>query len=351
MRKGTPLTKENICFAQLLQKVGYRTAVAGKWQLPGLPPEYGFDHWSLWVANTPLPEGVEHKGAESTNPKHYNYMWPPRYWYPGIIQNGEYLPTTIDDYGPDIHSQFLIDFMLKDSGKPFFAYYPMVLTHDPFFATPDTIEPDDAKATYSDQEVNFKSNVEYVDKTISKMLTQLEENELLNNTAVIITGDNGTLGRGKGRTQEIGVWEPLIVSWPSQISNGGVRRELVDFSDIFPTLMDMAKASIPSDYVYDGRSFLPLLQGGSYNEREYIFSYKDDRQLVRDKRWLMEGDGRFFDCGENRNPRGYKLYREVSNSTEPEILEAKRRFEVYLSDKPKGAWNRVKKKTTGVERK
>ena len=351
MRKETPLTRDNICFAQLLQKAGYRTAVAGKWQLPGLPPEYGFDQWSLWVCNSLLPEDVEHEGVETTNPKSYNYMWPARYWYPGIIQDGEYLPTTIEDYGPDIHSQFLIDFMLKDSDKPFFTYYPMILTHDPFFPSPDTVESDDQKSGASNQGRHFKSNIEYLDKIISSILTHLDKKELLHNTAIIITGDNGTLGRGKGATKEIGVREPLIVSWPDQISNGGVRRELVDFSDIFPTLMDMAKARIPSDYIHDGRSFLPLLQGGSYNEREFIFSYKDDHQLVRDKRWLLEGDGRFFDCGDNRDPRGYKLYGEVTDSTEPEVMKAKKRFEMYLSDKPKGAWNRVKKKTTGVGRK
>jgi arylsulfatase A len=233
--------------------------------------------------------------------------------------------------------------MLKDSDRPFFAYYPMILTHDPFFPTPDTVESDDQKFGASNQERNYESNIEYVDKIISKILTELENKKILHNTAIIITADNGTLKRGKGKVQEIGVREPLIVSWPDQISNGGVRRELVDFSDIFPTLMDMAKASIPSDYIHDGRSFLPLLQGGSYSEREFVFSYLDVRQLARDKRWLMEGDGRFFDCGENRDPRGYKLYREVTNSTEAEVLEAKKRFEVYLSEKPKPTWPRKKK--------
>jgi arylsulfatase A-like enzyme len=174
-----------------------------------------------------------------------------------------------------------------------------------------------------------------MDHVIGKILDALEEKGLRENTAIIITADNGTCcGRGKGQAKEIGCWEPLFVHWPGYVENQGVKSELIDFSDIFPTLADIAGAKIPEDYIHDGRSFLPLLMGEPYEEREFIFSFLDEKRLVRDRRWLLEGDGRFFDCGENRNPRGYKEYREVTGSDDPEVLKAKARFEKFLEDKP-----------------
>lgn len=270
-------------------------------------------------------------------------MKPARFWYPSIIQNGEYFPTDAEVYGPDVHSDFLIDFMTQESDKPFCAYYSMVLTHDPFYPTPETVKSEDEKFGASDQKRNFKANVEYMDRTIGKILKRLEEKGLRENTFVLITADNGTLGRGKGQATENGLREPMIVHWPGKIENQGVKRELIDFSDIFPTVMDVAKVKIPKDYAHDGHSFLPLLTNNKYDEREFIFGYLDTRRLVRDKRWLLEGDGKFYDCGENRNPRGYKEYKLVTNSTEPEVLEAKRRFAEFLEDKPAPEWKNKKK--------
>ena len=334
MKKNIPLPDENIIFAQLLQEAGYRTAVAGKWQLPGDPPAYGFDESNLWAYRSMLPEGVNHPGIETTDSSKYNFMKPARFWYPSILRNGEYLPTTIDDYGPDVHTDFLIDFMTRESEKPFLAYYPMVLTHDPFFPTPVTVRSNEEKSGASDMDRNFKANVEYMDRCIGRMLDALDKNGLRKNTVVIVTADNGTLRRGKGAAKEIGVWEPLIVHWPGKIKDLGVKPELIDFSDIFPTLADIAGITVPEDYYQDGRSFLPLLLGHTYVEREFVFSYLDTRRLVRDKRWLLEGDGRFFDCGENRNPRGYREYIDVTQSNDPEVLNAKKRFMKFLEDKP-----------------
>ena len=334
MKRSDPLPEENLIFSQPLKAAGYRTAVAGKWQLPGLPPQYGFDHYSLWAYKSMLPEGVEHPGVESLDSTKYNFMKPARFWHPSVIQDGAYLPTTANEYGPDVHTDFLIDFMLEEAGGPFLAYYPMVLTHDPFYPSPLTVEREEEKFGASDQERNFKSNVEYMDRCIGRILDSLEAHGLRERTAVIVTADNGTLRRGKGSATETGVWEPLIVHWPGKVEGAGVRKELVDFSDIFPTVVDMAGMVVPEGYAHDGRSFLPLLTGGEYQEREFIFSYLDTRRLVRDRRWLLEGDGSFFDCGEKRNPRGYKEYTDVTESKDPEVIAARARFQEFLADKP-----------------
>ena len=43
-------------------------------------------------------------------------------------------------YGPDVHCEYVIDFMERHRSRPFFAYYPTNLVHAPFDPTPDSRE-------------------------------------------------------------------------------------------------------------------------------------------------------------------------------------------------------------------
>lgn len=58
---------------------------------------------------------------------------------------------------------------------------------------------------------------------------------------------------------------------------------------------------------------------------EWIFSYLADKRMLCDKRWLLEGDGRFYDCGNSRDWTGY---RDVTHSNDPEVVAARKRFAV-----------------------
>jgi arylsulfatase A len=162
----------------------------------------------------------------------------------------------------------------------------------------------------------------------------------------LFTGDNGTGGQGKGQPTELGARVPMIANCPGTVKPLGVNDELVDLSDIFPTLMDFAGAKIPKGHIIDGQSFAPLLRGEKGSTREWIYSYLGDRQILRTKRWLLEDNspnhpGRFYDCGDSRDGTGYK---EVTNSTAPEVLTAKKRFKEILADKPLPVVKEAKKK-------
>jgi hypothetical protein len=116
----------------------------------------------------------------------------------------------------------------------------------------------------------------------------------------------------------------------------GASDELVDLSDVLPTLADFAGAKLPKGQIIDGQSFVSLLRGEKGPAREWIYSYLGDRQILRTKRWLLEDNGpdhpgRFFDCGDGRDGTGYK---DVTDSTAPEVLVAKRLFKEILADKP-----------------
>src|SRR5690606_15017299 len=105
-----------------------KTAVAGKWQVndfriqPEAMVSHGFDDYCMWT------------GYEADNPPSAE-----RYWNP-YLHTKEGSKTYTGQFGEDIFTAFLIDFMQKHRDEPMFLYYPMCITHVPFTSTPD--EPD-----------------------------------------------------------------------------------------------------------------------------------------------------------------------------------------------------------------
>ncbi|UCC98722.1 MAG: sulfatase-like hydrolase/transferase [Phycisphaerales bacterium] len=366
-RRGGPVAgslEDNIArhltFAQVLRPLGYATAHAGKWQLTGAIPtlvrECGFDEYCMWAYKHNLPPGVEHTGGWEGRPGSKTS----RYWHPSIVKNAQYLPTGPDDYGPDVFTDFVVDFITRHRNEPFFVYYPMCLTHGPFYVTPETVRSEQGK--FENLRSNFKANVEYMDKLVGRIVKALDASGLRENTVVLFTGDNGTGGQGKGQPTELGARVPMIANCPGLVKPSKASDELVDLSDILPTLVDFAGGTLPEGHEIDGRSFAPLLQGHNGPTREWIYSYLGDRQILRTKRWLLEDNGpghpgRFFDCGDSRDGTGYK---DVTDSTAPEVLTAKKRFREILADKPlpivteelaASRKNRASKKLKGDRRK
>ncbi len=264
----------------VMKTAGYSTCIAGKWQLNGLsypeqfpdwndptrPKQMGFDEYCLWQ--------LTHGRAEGE-----------RFSNPLIEQNGKLLETVPDDYGPDIFSDYVLDFIHRNRKNPFFIYYPMVLVHEPFVPTPDSEEWRDAGTRYRNDTSLFSDMVTYTDKIVGKIHDKLVEEGISEKTMVIFTGDNGThssivshtktrLVRGaKGNTINDGVHVPLLITWPEKIKEARVFNGLIEFSDFFATFCDLVDREAESD----GHSFLPLLEGGPYKEREYVKVHYDPR--------------------------------------------------------------------------
>jgi arylsulfatase A-like enzyme len=326
---------KHLTFAQVLKPRGYATAHAGKWQLTGAVPtlvhECGFDEYCMWAYKHNLPPGVEHTGGwEGAKGGKTS-----RYWHPSIVKNAEYLSTDPDDYGPDIFTDFVIDFIRRHRDEPFFVYYPMALTHGPFYVTPDSIRAGDDKFKNS-KEWNWQANVEYTDKLVGRIVDALKELDLWDNTMLMFTGDNGTGGNGKGQVTELGARVPGIVAGPGVVKQIGLSDELVDLSDVLPTLADLAGAELPAGHPIDGHSFAPLLRGEEFQGREWIYAYLGNGRVVRTKRWLLEKntpkqDGRLLDCGDCRDG---SRYRDVTDSQDAEVLAAWALMRKILADKP-----------------
>ena len=260
------LDKDEITFGNMMKSANYETAIAGKWQLHGGPrgtlaPACGFDNYCLW----------NYPGTSRS-----------RFWNPSLMRDGKLMETTEKDYGPDILTDYLIDFIGKNRSKPFFAYYPMLLVHSPFLKTPDSKI--DANRLISKSLTNFRDMTAYADKCVGRIVDALEEYGLREKTVIIYTTDNGTsrsltypYGKEKRNGEKAyatdgGTHAPLIVNCPGTIPPGIISDDLVDFSDLLPTIADITEVDLPKVKL-DGRSFWPQCLGKRGNSREYIFQY------------------------------------------------------------------------------
>jgi arylsulfatase A len=262
-----------VTFGNLLKQAGYATCITGKWQLgqeTDLPKRFGFDEHCLW----------QHTRR------------PPRYANPGLEINGVEKDFTNGEYGPDLVNDYALDFITRKKEGPFFLYYPMMLTHGPYQATPDS-KAWDPKAKGESVNVareHFGDMVTYMDKLIGKLVARLDALGIREKTLVLFLGDNGT-GRGtrskmgdreviggKGTTTDAGMHVPLIASWPGQTPAGTVSDDLVDSTDFLPTLLEAAGVPLPPKAALDGRSFFPQLRGKKGNPRSWIYCWYSPRQ-------------------------------------------------------------------------
>lgn len=299
------LDKSETTFGTMLKQHGYATAVAGKWQLHGPPngstaPDCGFDQYCLW----------NYPGTTAA-----------RYWNPSIQQDGQLLDTTPRDYGPDIFTSYLIDFIQANKDRPFFAYYPMVLVHSPFPVTPDTATGEGVQGRKDkDSLKNFRDMTRYADHCVKRIIDALDELGLREQTVVIYTTDNGT-GRGltypfrgesrkgeKAYATDGGTHAPLIVNCPGTVPPELVVDDLVDFSDFLPTLADITGAPLPP-VALDGRSFWPQCVGEPGQPRKWIFQYYYPKFAPAAKAHGGGVNGREIVWAQNQH---YKLYRDGS---------------------------------------
>jgi len=341
-------------FGNMLQEEGYRTAIAGKWQLNGLynnfpghddktrPNKAGFHEYCLW---------------QLTKGKNVNDGGGERFWSPALEKNGEMLSIEDlkDQYGPDILSDFVCDFMERNKEQPFFVYYPMVLVHDPFVPTPDTIgdrsrghEMNKQPKGKEARKENFVAMVQYMDKIIGKIVKKVEDIGQAENTLIVFTADNGThpsitsnwngrqITGGKGATKDMGTHVPLVAYWKGTTPKGKVIDDLVDFTDFYATFADVAKAKKGKDFPVDGRSFLPQLQGKKGDPREWVFLHyqpywnKEPGQYVRTENFKLYRDGRYYEV-----PKDLQEAQDLSKGgASKKAKEVQRRLEAFLAEVP-----------------
>jgi arylsulfatase A-like enzyme len=342
-------------FPRLFREAGYKTGIAGKWQINNLYDEpdalvrHGFDEHLVWpgsldpakltgddrsrfqraIAADDVPTTVELiQKTES------------RYWDPALIRNGR-REVHPGEYGPDLFQEFALDFLTRHRDEPFLLYYPMVLTHGATFTQPVVPTPANRDANRPHEEI-YGDMVAYADRLVGDVVAKLDELGLRDNTYVIIASDNGTesrlAARFRGRKVHGGLYTlteaggdtALVVNAPGRVP-GGRTVKLADFSDVFPTVCELTGVEIPRDLVLDGRSQAAVLRGvaGAKPAREWIFNQLHTRRVVRDERFKLYSTGELFDAEGDREET-----QNLAASDDPAAVAARTRLEAVLASLP-----------------
>ncbi len=286
---------EVVTVAEALKPAGYRTAHFGKWHLGG---------WGY------LPEQQGYDVSVVTAGRHFGFHVIGR--PPKKMPRDVYLAEFLTDRA--------VEFIAENKDRPFFIHLSHFAVHIPLEARDALIEKYRAKPKPEGGINNpvYAAMVEHVDRSVGRVLDELDRQGLTDNTLVIFTSDNGGLrrrydGKGevvttnaplrdeKGSLYEGGIREPLIVRWPGVVAAGSVCHEPTISIDFYPTLLEVAGAPRPAGHVLDGESLIPLLKQTGCLQRDAIYfhypHYHHSRPAgaVRCGRWkLIE----FFDTGD-----------------------------------------------------
>ena len=273
------LDRSQKTFAHYMKEAGYKTVVAGKWQLgkeKDSAQHFGFDKSLLWQQTL----GAKRQGTKFDS-RHVN---------PVLELNGEKVAYENGEFSADLFVDFIDKFMKENQGSPVFAYYPMVLPHCPFVPTPGTKDFDSksyGSPTYKGKAKYFKDMVNHIDKMIVKIRENLKAIGEDQNTLIIFTGDNGTdrpvktkfqgkvIAAGKGKMDDFGTRVPLIVNFPGTSKVGLVTDELVDFTDFLPTIAEVAGVKL--DENIDGVSFIPTITGEGERSKQQVYIWYGKR--------------------------------------------------------------------------
>jgi arylsulfatase A-like enzyme len=327
-----PKEAEDQTFSRYLQRAGYATAIAGKWQLcllgddPLHPRRLGFDQWDLFGW---------HEG--------------PRFYEPMIYRNGKVRQDTLGHYGPDLYQKSLIEFMKANRDQPFLAYYSMALAHE----VTDDLNPPVPHGPF-DRYDDYAEMVAEMDRAVGRLVAALNALQLREKTLVLFLADNGTppeiiiraegsdliktpvvsrrngmdVPGGKKQLNDAGTNVPMIANWPGTIQPGQSIDDLVDFSDVLPTFLDLAGQALPSDHKIDGFSFASRLRGQGASRRSFAYSEEavlpkpggvepdgtsSGLKWVRTQEWKLYNDGRLYHMREDPSEQ-YPLHAKQDDS-------------------------------------
>lgn len=318
--QGLPASE--VALPEIFQRLGYRTAILGKWHLGygasnhplrfGFDAQYGFmEAFSLYAPETD-PGIVEH---------HHDLFWERHIW-----QMGRSGPSAITRNGvPETETRYLTDAILAETirfiddaradGRPFFAYVPFSAPHTPFQARQQDY---DALTGVVDHNRRvYLAMIRRLDHAVGQLVSHLRATGVLDNTLIVFSSDNGgaaytgatgngPLRAGKFTQFEGGLAVPLVLAGPD-ISPARVTQPVL-LTDLFATLLSRVGLPLPADRPYDS---LDLLAGR--DPSRHLYWRSDFNRAVRAGRWKLIEDRRSgiallydlaTDPGERRNLAG-----------------------------------------------
>lgn len=244
-------------FADLMRSGGYNTGIVGKWHLGNAeqfhPRKRGFD---------------EFFGFLGGNHSYFEGISPPKGNRGALEANGE--PFTFDGYLTDILGDAAADFVHRHRRDPWFLFLSFNAPHVPLQATQPYL--DRVSNIRDPRRRTYAAMVVAMDDAIGRVLEQLRQDGIEENTLIVFLSDNGgplerngsrndPLSGEKGTMLEGGIRVPLLVQWRGQLHGGQVYDRPVNSLDLLPTALAAADIPRPEVKPLDGVDLLPYLAG------------------------------------------------------------------------------------------
>ncbi|MHA7130113.1 sulfatase [Algoriphagus namhaensis] len=270
------LPLEELTLAERLKPFGYATLHVGKWHLGEegyYPTEQGFD----------LNKGGNDLGQP---PSYFDPYLPdqPRKFYE--ITTLE--PRKTGEFLTDREGDEVVSFIKENQDEPFFVHYAPYAVHTPIMGPEDLVEKYSARIPGKQGNPVYAALVESVDRNVGKIMKELDDLGLRDQTLVIFTSDNGgligdplnpitnnaPLRSQKGYPYEGGIRIPTIVSWPGAVLEGAIESTPIISMDWVPTIMEWVSGRDSVEGL-DGLSLVPLLtqESGQLADRDLFWHF------------------------------------------------------------------------------
>lgn len=259
---GLPLNEQTI--AEGFKSAGYSTAIAGKWHLGHfqrdyLPTRRGFDsqygHYNGAIDyNTHIRDG----GFD---------------WHRNDQANGD------AGYSTHLIAREAIRVVEENANKkPFFLYVPFNAVHAPHQVPEKYLE---KFAHLKGERQIYAGMLTTLDEAVGQIVAAVEKANARNNTLFIFSSDNGgpqpgvvtsngSLRAGKATHYEGGVRVAAFATWDGKIPSGSTVNEPIHISDLYPTLLALAKADVKQRLPLDGVDVWDVISKGAKTSRKEI---------------------------------------------------------------------------------
>ena len=295
---GIGLPHSEKILPQYLMEADYATGCFGKWNIGfakgSRPTERGFD---------------EFLGCRSGNIDFYTHVY-----------NGQEdlyrgtQPVDLEGYSTDLFADAACDFIRRNCERPFFAYVPFNAAHVPnpknkaagvptiWQAPPRYFEAYGYAPDSIDPHEGYHAVMTALDDGIGRIVKQVDELGLRENTIILVASDNGASIRaslvletgtnlpfrgGRTETYEGGIRTACVVRWPARLPSGTICREPIANIDLLPLALRHAGVELPEDRIIDGRDPTATLAGEASSPHEYLFFEFRKWSGARHGRWKI----------------------------------------------------------------
>lgn len=293
---GAHIFHSEVTVAEVMKTAGYATGGFGKWGLgnpgtTGAAERQGFDHFYGYYnqvhahnhySSFQIENGLKRVILENI----------------GAPRNGLVSPQHSHSF--NLYTEKMRDFIRDKatSGEPFFAYGPWTPPHhDNSIPADEPLYQQYANVPGWNQATKIQATfISMIDREVGRIMDIVDDpngdgdhsDSVAGNTLIVFVSDNGGADgalvydrnpglRGEKRTAyEGGLRVPMIASWPGTVAPGSTSDLLTSFSDVMPTLAELAGASAAVPQDIDGLSIVPTLTGqGTQTEHEFFYSEFD----------------------------------------------------------------------------